>query len=582
MTMKAAASITSSPSNDNTFPPPPSLITIPTTILANILSYTSKKQTDIIPIFTCHSSLWEQHYLRHASNENKDGVNDDDNDIDDDNLWRYLCHLSFPSSKERKSHWPSPSSSTISSWMSTYAILEEWTPKIGFYNILNANPWGMIVVLHFRHGELVGEILWYGGYDKDHKGGHEEDESERLMLHDLVCISKFALPFFGGGASRAPVASGTLLDQIPIQASRVTDTNTAIPSGALNLPQRLGGDGGVMFTFVSNLFTALAPHPTTQALCIEPLHGQEEELAEASEELQDDPWNPFYTSCSMYHMIYKLWNASKTTTTLEQHNTSLILEYVKLPSFSVYHHFLQSSSSSSSSRENVAYIKPGLYSGSYDNTLYGKFSREVVLVEYIKYDLTPNANNDAVWEEIHETIFRSTKQRDDANLFQNLRTLIERNYTSSPEIIFVLGKKVTGDIHVSAGNISWGAVVYPHVDFQEVMNHGVGGAAATTSMSSHRPNQIRDRCNAKLYDIQRKWFGFGTLAYPGFRDAGWSPGHLVYLGKTMASSSSDAFGFSWDGQEEEGEEEGTGGGDGIVESTVLTWVELQNDYLSES
>mmetsp|Transcript_32166 Transcript_32166/g.42835 ORF Transcript_32166/g.42835 Transcript_32166/m.42835 type:complete len:236 (+) Transcript_32166:56-763(+) len=174
-----------------------SLLSLPTTLLAHIASYVSQKQKDIIQICSCHSSLWRQHVHKNTNDDDYDGDKNDG-----DNIWRSLCRLSFPLSEERIAHWPKTSLTTSSatdsieammndsattknrektclSWMSLYSILEQWVPREGFYTILNSYPWGILLLLRFRHGDLVGEIIWH---EEEKDNDDDDDDLEAVQL----------------------------------------------------------------------------------------------------------------------------------------------------------------------------------------------------------------------------------------------------------------------------------------------------------------------------------------------------------------------------------------------------------------
>mmetsp|Transcript_16422 Transcript_16422/g.24136 ORF Transcript_16422/g.24136 Transcript_16422/m.24136 type:complete len:545 (+) Transcript_16422:37-1671(+) len=541
-----------------------SLLSLPTTLLAHIASYVSQKQKDIIQICSCHSSLWRQHVHKNTNDDDYDGDKNDG-----DNIWRSLCRLSFPLSEERIAHWPKTSLTTSSatdsieammndsattknrektclSWMSLYSILEQWVPREGFYTILNSYPWGILLLLRFRHGDLVGEIIWHEEEKDNDDDDDDLEEGENVnagftkaTLHEII-----RMRFKNDGSI---CSTSKILNGIPV----------LIQPGEKSI--------GPVLSFLS-IFSLVSPCPSDRALCIKALRRNDNDMEEEEEEdirfSSEGPWNPL-TKCSVSDMIHELCNL---------HSNCITIDPVDLPSSLPCHLLLPKSennaSSSSSLVCDIPLIKPGLYSGCYDLQLYGKFSTEIMRVEYRRYDLTKTttdhtgsgrsgaekekAETDAIWNAIHRDIFLCEKQRDDNELFQYLRTAIESN-SNANEIVFVLGRKVTGDIHVCAGELTWGAVVYPTIGVHREGNHN-----NNTSL-----NRIVDKSNSKQYDVARKWWGFGTLAYPGFQSPCWSAGYLVQL--AGHPNSPDAFGFSWDIDVEE-------------EATILRWLEIQNEF----
>ena len=207
-------------------------------------------------------------------------------------------------------------------------------------------------------------------------------------------------------------------------------------------------------------------------------------------------------------------------------------------------------------------IRPGLYSGAYHPQMYGKFCREVLLVEYRQYDLVAggggglaeegnenekDGGDEAVWARIRREIFNWPEQSDRDCLFATVRAAVEAN--GADAVCFVVGRKVTGDIHVCAGKATFAAVVHPPIaevaELSDITDRGGSGA----------PERV-----------MRRWWGCGTLAMPGFREPVWSRGTLVQLeGQDCHEDGTphDRFGFVWMRDED---------------ATVLTWLDVQDSH----
>ena len=50
--------------------------------------------------------------------------------------------------------WPA-----LASWWALHRLLRVWAPREGFYSLANAWPWGLLLLLRFRDGAFVGEVL---------------------------------------------------------------------------------------------------------------------------------------------------------------------------------------------------------------------------------------------------------------------------------------------------------------------------------------------------------------------------------------------------------------------------------------
>jgi hypothetical protein len=148
------------------------------------------------------------------------------------------------------------------------------------------------------------------------------------------------------------------------------------------------------------------------------------------------------------------------------------------------------------------------------------------------------------------------------------------------EVVFCVGRKVTGDAHVPAGAASWGALCSPAVppepptlaragvDAERSERGFPGFVAAQTVVGRHDHARVA---------VHRAWPGWGTLAYPGFDRPSWSDGQLCQLGGgketgdsggVSAGSSGDGggrFAFMWERQESQ-------------PATVLNWLAVQQEH----
>ena len=70
-------------------------------------------------------------------------------------VWRALCQAHWRISDSRFAQWP-----RIASWRVLYRVLETWVPREGYYQLLDAAPWGMLLLLHFDGGEFVGRSVF--------------------------------------------------------------------------------------------------------------------------------------------------------------------------------------------------------------------------------------------------------------------------------------------------------------------------------------------------------------------------------------------------------------------------------------
>ena len=123
--------------------------------------------------------------------------------------------------------------------------------------------------------------------------------------------------------------------------------------------------------------------------------------------------------------------------------------------------------------------------------------------------------------------------------------------TNANEAIFIIARKVTGDVHVPSGAITFGALIHPQLESDEDKND--------------LPKKVRDRDRSAItYDIIKHYPGWGTLAYPGFRNPSWIDGNFLQV--ESDASGGHRFGFQW----------GSDSTDFTV--TILSWIGLQDDF----
>ena len=75
----------------------------------------------------------------------------------DESTWQILCKWAWSvDDADLSSDWP-----RLASFRSLYAVLEVWAPRQGFHQLLDAYPWGALLLLSFRQGLFVGELIFH-------------------------------------------------------------------------------------------------------------------------------------------------------------------------------------------------------------------------------------------------------------------------------------------------------------------------------------------------------------------------------------------------------------------------------------
>jgi hypothetical protein len=271
--------------------------------------------------------------------------------------------------------------------------------------------------------------------------------------------------------------------------------------------------------------------------------------------------------------LTQLWDPFSLTSPTElvqsllllTHRRELTLDFVEGPSKILSFDY----------KEEMPLLKNGLYSGVYVG-IYGKFKREVILIEYVQFEFSyakgdtvvddsssSSSSNENVWQDILSSVFNHPHQREGLARFQRIKEAV--TLAQCNKVIFVLGKKVTGDYHVPMNTVTFGALVSPIIDTLDYEH--VSGPAG-----DHRPlplSHVTDRGGngRKEYTVVRSWNGWGTLAHEMFQDPVWASGTLVQVrdpeqryasggrnssrgrGGDSRMVAQEQFGFVWDGEQ---------------------------------
>jgi len=171
------------------------------------------------------------------------------------------------------------------------------------------------------------------------------------------------------------------------------------------------------------------------------------------------------------------------------------------------------------------HLRPGLYVGDYGHHMYGQFKYEVLLVEF----------RECTRENVGELFARPVDGEGVPRMLQQILDGVPPNETCS----FLVGTKVTGDIHVPAGQATFVALLSPRYAREQL-----------DTAREAQPRQVINRSTRQQECVHSSWPGFGTLAMPGFGAPSWASGWLVRLealpDDTGNQTGGDRFGFMWD------------------------------------
>lgn len=461
------------------------LSSFPAEIIANIVSFVSKDQVEVVNVV---NSLL-------ANNQRHTTINNNHNNNDhEDDVYRALCLTSFP-------EYCCGKESTTNSWKVQYQILADWFPKQGFYSILEAAPWGMLIRLQLEApNRMVGDLLW--------PVDTGDSQVHTIRIFDI---------FLDYHSNKNGETNTTFLSEKIHFHHDIVSQNHKLSMVHYNT---INYDDDHNSRLIVPAIISDCPSNAIQHGAISIISTARKLMDPVERRTLDQIWAP--------------WSPSLPTEMLQclfQHESHLTLDWV--------HGALLPQQSSLV----LPSMKPGLYSAVYER-IYGKYKREIILVEFLHYELNSNKHDDSsMWQDIQSTVFQSPSvQKDPEDIFETIRTGIlnyhahqceqDASYSKTP-ITFVIGRKVTGDFHVPMKQLSFGALLFPRLE---------------ETTTENRPTRFRDQASSatEAYSITQSWYGWGTLAHPLFVKPLWSRGIFV---TAVSSSEEPQFGFVWHAQD---------------------------------
>jgi len=416
--------------------------------------------------------------------------------LTEERVWQHLCKDFWYVTEERFEEWPS-----LSSYRSLYAVLEQWAALEGFYSMPSAYPWCLLVLVRFEAGALVAEAIRFR-----HGGQRSSEFSARLFeisfaddgpgsVRATVRFPADSEGRFAAGASVAPMPD-VVFGQLEA-AEWFRDREEVVPrwiTARRGFSVEVGDDekapaGGDSATRAED--EAVEDEDDDS-----PMQAQHGRGAQQR-------WQPRVpvadgAELSTAQMVMDLLHAAR----------SLPLALVRSPAD------YAPAADGAGPR-----IQPGLYAGDYGQDKYGQFSHEVLLIEYKDVCL------DGV-----EALF--ARPFEGSGVPDHLAGAIaEFGFAEAEPMRFLVGSKVTGDVHVPAGQTTFVALCSP--DPLRSLLDAARGAA---------PVEVVNRMSSRMERVRQAWPGWGTLAMYGFRMPSWSPGWLIQL---ESDDGSDRFGFSW-------------------------------------
>lgn len=493
-------------------------------------------------------------------------------------FWRCLTMSTFRMDDERFRAWP-----RVRCWRDMYRILDEWGKREGFYALEQAAPWGMVCLFHLEGGKFVAEALTPSSFAERSRRarGSSDRRSDGLFDREVFFEAEFreggvlgdGVLGSDGSACRLSFESSSSQTDVPV-VSMANHVYGGIGRSIFNTASRPQKDGNIVLLKDSAPLEHPASPGTPRTLwqALNSLSRRIEWMnitallnhLRRDREMHEDSWSARLDelaangqiggfSADDARRLFEMFRAQNSAAEdiagagivsamwrvldVDDFRSGLVpqmlnFEYIDGPSQRL---------SAIRMMESMPVIRPGLYCGSYHPELYGKYCNEMLLVEYKKYK---DLRLDETWSQIAAEIFN--REQDLGDMLGTIKEAVEE--AEVEEAVFVVGRKVTGDCHVPAGKISFGALVHPLLP-------GSGPDAP-------RNDTVRSSEDGESLRILRRWHGWGAMAFPIFEEAVTHPGTLVQIEND--NEGNHRFGFLWDRSS-----------DVVI---VLKWLPIQDKY----
>ena len=250
-----------------------------------------------------------------------------------EDIWHALNWLIFrldPRNRGVNSHWPKLPPQALHSVLSTYAPLQ------GFYVCTNPYPWGLLLILRFRDGRFVAELIaaaaaaiFSNNYDEK-----QVSIDKRTLLMSVSFVN-------------GTIDAQTNFCGFPTVIHRGVADLKSIRDSALSIMCSLFGSGGRRFI-----------NPSTMASCLRPFLSQRRQLVLRVAATGS------VNVCDANESVAKAWSINKPNEDSRhllmpllspQNESQIWLSYVDVPAVM----------KSYASKPGLPGIRPGLYVGAY-------------------------------------------------------------------------------------------------------------------------------------------------------------------------------------------------------------------------
>jgi len=413
----------------------------------------------------------------------------------------------------------------VGGYKNLFQILVSWAPLEGWYTLCDAWPWGFLVLIKFCDGMLCGEVVSVS----------QQDNSMAPLIDGYDCQRKriFEISFDSSGNATCTVI-GKKSESFGVKwKGGSTDSNSYHKVKKSDVFRSLQ---------IRNDFSDEEVFPRNDGLLFHISHILKNERDVDRNEIHPEP---FFSDLSevddsisvptptctdiietllqretpVYKYKQNIRRPSYINRLQDYHPNGLLFEYLSGPEGRPLGNRAKASKVMF---QNAQPLQPGFYVGKNDRLFFHRHLKHEVL-QVRNHQLHTASRNEA--DEILIS-FQETLKASKTDSLPSFVDIFKSNHRES--FAFVSGKKVTGDIYVPTGELSWIAIT-----------------STLRDMTSF-PTPPTELVNGpQRHEVTNAWPGWKQVARPFYCDSSWKNGWLLELRRTINADDEWNEGFKY-------------------------------------
>lgn len=423
-----------------------------------------------------------------------------------------------------------PCAESVGGYKNLYHILVSWSPLEGWYTLCDAWPWGYLVLMKFCDGMLCGEVVSVSQQESSYKAPEYDCERERI----------FEISFNSSGSANCTVI-GKKAESFGVKWKGGSSSSSAGNSSyhkvkksdvfrSLQIRNDLSDDdvfprnNGLLF-HISNILKnemdadskELYPDPFSSNMS-----GVDESMSVPMPTCSDIIGTLLQREMPIYKYKQNIRRQSYVNRLQEYYPNGLLLEYICGPEGRPLGNRAKASKVKGVF-QHAHPLQPGFYVGKNDRRFFHHHLRhEVVQLRNHRLQTASSNEPDEIMLSLQESLTASG-----TDSLPSIVDLVESN-NHRANYNFVSGRKVTGDIYVPTGELTWIAITSPLRDM---------------TMFPSPPKVLVK--GSQCHQVTNAWPGWKQLARPFYCDSSWKEGWLLELRGTKDADDEWDEGFKY-------------------------------------